>query len=227
MLSRRKSDNLELGKRLKQIRKLAELTQEAFGKMVGCTGENISDIERGKSRPSDALLLNICRVFRVTKTWLLEGKSSEQFVRESVEAYYGKNTIDVSDFVPYDIPLLGRAGAGRRVFSEDGYPVGEGYRKVHRPYDLFDPNAFAVEVEGDSMSPRYEDGDIVICSPAKGWTSGDYCVVIKKDDEVLVKKVGDKDGAVILYSTNQAYDPILLNKEEIRAMHKIVWKKER
>lgn len=227
MLSRKKTSYSDLGKRLKQIRKLAGLTQGALGRMVGCSADNISAIERGDSNPSASLLLNICRVLRTTKAWLLEGKSSEQFIRESVAAYYGKNTIDVSDFVPYDIPLLGRAGAGRRVFSEDGYPVGEGYQKVHRPYDLFDPNAFAVEVEGDSMSPRYEDGDIVICSPAKGWNTGDYCVVIKKDDEVLVKKVADKDGAMILYSVNQAYDPILLNKEEIRAMHKIVWKKER
>jgi phage repressor protein C with HTH and peptisase S24 domain len=79
--------------------------------------------------------------------------------------------------IPEDIPVVGRGRGGRGEFSEDGYPIGEGYKRVRRPYDLRDPHAFAVEITGESMAPRYEQGDIVVCSPEKRWKSGDYCVV--------------------------------------------------
>ena len=42
---------------------------------------------------------------------------------------------DVSGHVHDDLPVVGRAGAGRGEFSEDGFPVGEGWRRVSRPYD--------------------------------------------------------------------------------------------
>ncbi len=125
------------------------------------------------------------------------------------------------------IPVVGIGRGGRGEFSIDGYPVGRGYRKIQRPYDLEDPNAFAVRVSGESMAPRYEAGDIVVCSPQKGWQSGDYCVVIKKDDEVLIKKVKDEGESILLISVAAGYDPVLVYKKEIRAIHKIVWKKER
>jgi hypothetical protein len=59
---------------------------------------------------------------------------------------------------------------------------------VRRPYDVRDPHAFAVEITGESMAPRYEQGDIVVCSPEKRWKSGDYCVVITADGESLASQ---------------------------------------
>lgn len=92
---------------------------------------------------------------------------------------------------------------------------------------MLDPHAFAVEVTGGSMSPRYDDGKIVICSPAKTWHSGDYCVVITREGESMVKKVHERDGHLILSSVAPGYDPIMLPKKNVRAVHRIVWKRER
>jgi phage repressor protein C with HTH and peptisase S24 domain len=77
------------------------------------------------------------------------------------------------------------------------------------------------------MAPRYEQGDIVVCCPEKRWKTGDYCVVITEEGECLVKKVHERDGHLILSSLAPGYDPIMLPKEKIRAVHKIVWKRER
>lgn len=98
---------------------------------------------------------------------------------------------------------------------------------MRRPFDVRDPLAFAVEIVGDSMAPRYEEGDVVVCSPEKRWRSGDYCVVVTEDGEALVKKINDQDGQLILSSLAPGYDPIMLPKAKVRAVHKIVWKKER
>ena len=141
---------------------------------------------------------------------------------------YCSQGLDVSGFIPEDIHVVGRVGGWRGEFSVEGYPVGEGNIRIHRPFDLNDPNAFGVEVRGNSMSPRYEDGDMVICSPQKSWKrSGDYCVVVTLDDASWVKKVKDDGDQYILSSLAPGHDPFTLPKIKVRAVHKIVWKKER
>ncbi|MGH7775040.1 MAG: XRE family transcriptional regulator [Candidatus Binatia bacterium] len=210
------------GERIRKIRELASLTQEEFGRRVGCSQDNVSKIETGESNPSKPLELNICREFGISEIWLRDGTGPiyKEEVRERPVDY----GFDVPPGIPEDIPMLGGA---RGEFSEDGYPVGHGYGRVRRPYDVRDPRAFALEVKGDSMSPRYEEGDIVVCSPAKGYRSGDYCVVITEEGASLVKRVHERGNHFILSSIAPGYDPILLKKSEVRAIHKIVWKKER
>lgn len=68
---------------------------------------------------------------------------------------------------------------------------------------------------------------VVVCSPEKEWRSGDYCVVVTEEGEALVKKIHDQDDHLILSSIAPGYDPIMLPKQRVRAVHKIVWKKER
>lgn len=162
----------------------------------------------------------------MNEKWLTAGTGpiyKEDLAGERAAPY---GSIDVSSYIPDDIPVVGRAGGGHTVFNADDYPVGEGYKRVHRPFDLRDPHAFAVEVEGNSMAPRYEHGDIVICSPQKQWRSGDYCVVVTKDDQALVKRVINDKERVLLISLAPGSDPLPLDKQKIRAIHKIVWKKE-
>ena len=97
---------------------------------------------------------------------------------------------------------------------------------MHRPYDLKDPNAFAVEVVGDSMDPVLKNKDIVICSPNKPWISGDHCVVKTEDGEVLIKRVHKSDRAhFTLSSDNPKHEPIVVPVEKVTGVFKIVWRK--
>ncbi len=166
----------------------------------------------GDRAPRSAILHRLASVCGVSLEWLLA--TSDQ-VR------------DVSGHVPDDLPVVGRAGAGRGEFSEDGFPVGEGWSRVSRPYDLKDANAFGVEVRGDSMSPRYENKEIVVCSPDREWHSGDYCVVKTVDGEYLVKRVKRQDNHLVLISIAHGHDPIIMPLSEIAGIYRIVWKKER
>lgn len=225
-MSSRKIRIVKEGQRIKQIRTLTGLTQEEFGTRVGCSGENISRIEKGVHGPSRAIELNICHEFGVSEKWLLEGggpRYTEDVAREK-SAEYG---VRAPKELPEDIPVIGEAEAGSGAFTPDGYPTGEEYKRMRRPYDVRDRQAFAVEVKGESMAPRYEPGEIVVCSPQKAWRSGDYCVVITTDGAVLVKKVHERNHSLILSSLAPSHDPIVLAKERLRAVHRIVWKKER
>src|SRR5271157_2651056 len=64
------------------------------------------------------------------------------------------------------IPLIGMAQAGGEGYFDDGgFPVGGGWDEVSLP-EIADPNAYALEISGESMEPVFRDGDLVIVSPA-------------------------------------------------------------
>lgn len=75
---------------------------------------------------------------------------------------------------PLKIPLYGTAVGG-----EDGEFVLNGNRldDVFAPPSLSGvPQAYAVLISGDSMSPRYEDGDTVHVHPKRRVKKGDYVI---------------------------------------------------
>ena len=59
------------------------------------------------------------------------------------------------------VAVVGRVGAGARVPLVDAYEKGEGLYQVLRPPQLGDTSYVAVVVEGSSMEPAYEDGDLI------------------------------------------------------------------
>src|SRR6201993_2082986 len=87
------------------------------------------------------------------------------------------------------IPLIGFAQAGSDGFFDDGgYPVGGGWDEVSLP-EVGDPNAYALEVSGDSMVPVVRDGDLIIVSPAAAIRRGARVVVRTTDGQVMAKQL--------------------------------------
>ena len=76
------------------------------------------------------------------------------------------------------VPIINKVAAGYpREFTDLGYPVGIADDYVSVPAELADPNAFGLRVVGDSMAPKYAEGNVVIFSPAASVASGDDCFV--------------------------------------------------
>jgi len=63
-----------LGKNLKHIRKTLGLTQRQFAEPLGIKGSYISDIEKGKARPSESVIRLLEIKFRVNRKWLESGQ---------------------------------------------------------------------------------------------------------------------------------------------------------
>lgn len=66
---------------------------------------------------------------------------------------------------------------------------------------------YALKVKGDSMEPKYHDGDIVYVKTQKSIENGEigiFCI----DDNVYIKKLKYVDGKYRLISLNPAYKPI-------------------
>ena len=122
------------------------------------------------------------------------------------------------------VPLIGFAQAGGDGYFDDGgYPVGGGWDEVTLP-EIGDPNAYALEISGDSMEPVFRDGDMVIVSPSAPIRRGDRVVVRTDHGEVMAKQLARRSARRIeLRSLNPAHPNYSFDLSEVAWMHRIVW----
>lgn len=67
----------EMGSRIKEFRMKRNMTQDVFAEKAGiCSGQQVSNIERGISGISVGKLKEICRVLDVSSEYLLFGVNS-------------------------------------------------------------------------------------------------------------------------------------------------------
>src|SRR5437867_2110606 len=94
------------------------------------------------------------------------------------------------------VPVINKVSAGYpKDFTDLSYPKGAADDFVSCP-DVQDKDAFAARIHGDSMTPKYREGDIVIFSPSLSPRDGDDCFVRFEDGHTTFKRVffesGDK-----------------------------------
>lgn len=122
------------------------------------------------------------------------------------------------------LPLIGLAQAGDGGFFDDGgFPVGGGWDEIDFP-SVADPNAYALEISGDSMLPAYRDGDLVIVSPNAAVRRGDRVVAKTTAGEVLAKEVRRQTARTIeLKSLNPDHPDRVLPLNEVSWIARILW----
>ncbi len=126
------------------------------------------------------------------------------------------------------VPVINKVAAGYpNDFDDLDYPVGIADDYVRCP-GLHDPNAFAVRVVGDSMEPKFKEGDIVVFSPAAEVSNGNDCFVrFTTPHETTFKRVFfEPDNKVRLQPRNENYSPIIVDGQRINGLYKAVIKYE-
>ena len=125
------------------------------------------------------------------------------------------------------IPLISaKAFAGPNGWDSEGelfqdcphYPVPDMH---HQQID------FMIQIYGDSMLPRYQSGDIMLCRIIK---SNDFIqwgkvYVIDSEQGAMIKRLcidPESENHVLLKSDNPEYDPIRIRKGEIRQIALVV-----
>jgi len=87
-------------------------------------------------------LVALAPVLKTTAAWLLEG---------------------IGDPTPGNlVQVVGRIGAGAEILPEFEQIPAEGLYEIEVPFPIAN-DAIAFQVEGDSMWPRYDPGDVIIC----------------------------------------------------------------
>src|SRR6202012_1755361 len=101
--------------------------------------------------------------------------------QEQATVPYGNSSANLTGL--RRIPVLSWAQAGQATdFEEMPRDWNEGV-----PSDISDERAFGVRLRGDSMEPRFSDGDIAILLPSIAPTNGETVVANLKNEGVLCK----------------------------------------
>ena len=99
------------------------------------------------------------------------------------------------------LPIYGRIPAG---ISKEAIQEVEGYVAV--PTFMVEGH-FALKVIGDSMYPKYLDGDVVIIKEQPDCENGQDCAVRINDNDVTLKKVIKMEDGLMLQPLNPEYPP--------------------
>ncbi len=139
---------------------------------------------------------------------------------------------NVEEVATNAIPVINKVSAGYpKDFTDLSYPPRMADDYIGCP-DLQDKDAFAARVHGDSMAPKYREGDIVIFSPSAGPRNGDDCFVRFDDGQTTFKRVffevDEKgDSELRLQPRNEKYRPLTVAAEKVTGVWKAVFKYQR
>jgi phage repressor protein C with HTH and peptisase S24 domain len=185
----RTNDNF--AERLRFWRISQNFTQAEAAQQLNIDRSYLSQVERGRS-PGNALR---------TRFLLIE-KSSSVKINGNVTTAYGLR----------NLPVLSWAQAGQATdFSE----IPKDWDEVV-PSDVSDERAFGVRLHGDSMEPKFSDGDIAILLPSIAATNGEIVVANLKEEGVLCKimHVQLDHNLIKLSSYNPAYPSLERHRDQ-------------
>ena len=212
------------GEKVRAAREKAGLSQVQLAERIGYLGKRvmvgqklISTIEhskgpRGPSMPTRKLLAEALGID-------VEGNPPG---RKELSARFGPD-----EGTPVPVFACVAAGETNLAFTDQGYTVGDGMYTVWVPRDIKTEYAIALEVRGDSMSPKYVEGQVVIADTTKEPSNGDCCIVGLRDGMRYIKRWIRRDGKISLESYNPYHAPIEVQAKSIQFKYKIVWARER
>jgi phage repressor protein C with HTH and peptisase S24 domain len=189
----------DFAERLRLWRARLNLTQAEAAKLLDINRSYLSQLE-GSRAPGRAL--------RDRFAILEKSSSTEHEVRRNVGG----------DRHLRNVPVLSWAQAGRATEFEQMSDWDEVV-----PTDVPDKRAFGVRLRGDSMEPRYSDGDVAILLPSIAPTNGETVVANIKNQGALCKIMHvqlDKN-LVKLSSYNPAYPPTEYHRDEFHWIYPV------
>ena len=210
-------------KRFIEIRRDLGYTQAEFASMLGIPNTT-ADIERGRTKLSGKVVVEMLKQFNVNPLWLF-GDSNNQHLNYSGTSVIPKVvTVDSSD---NDNMVLVNAKAAA------GYPQNIQDTSWYKQLPAFDlplpefRNATyrGFQVEGDSMLPNVQPGEWLLAKAVEGLDdiSRNKIYVVVLHDAVLVKKIEKLPGnsKMLLISLNEIYPPYEIESEQIQELWQV------
>lgn len=201
-----------------------DLTQDDLGYILGITGKYVGMIERGGKEVGEESSLGI--LFQIIERFP-PGPKSEWGNRSEIG---GEGDFVARPDLPSGqrtIPVLGWAHAGDAASYEE--IAADWQDRV--PTECRDPKAFAVRLEGDSMEPKYSEGDLLILQPSEEIFSGCLAVLKLTNDGIIFRRVERRGEQFRLVPLNQQYGVEEISKEMVAWIYPVwgmwrqVWKK--
>lgn len=185
---------MNTGNILKSLRKNNGKTQLELSKLLNVQKSTVSMYERGKRTPSPDILKKYSEIFDVSVDYILgnvKPKEGDDYV-----------TINVYSSIPAGIPI-------------------EAIEDISDTEDIsfkdFDKNKtyIGLKVDGDSMYPKYLDGDTIILELTQDCESyTDAAVYVNGYEATLKTVIKNEDGTITLMPINTSYPPKTYGKDD-------------
>ena len=231
-----------IGDKIKERRNELNLKQSELSLMTGIKTTTISNYENNVSTPNEQNLYKLMDALKCDANFLFEWEETEQLQptyaeRQQIKKYrsldeYGKKAVDGLLNTEYDrctyhtteqeiihLPksvLKASAGSGNWLDEQQLESVSVLDTPQSRKANL------VIEVDGDSMSPTYENGDNVLVNTKSDVAVGDIGIFIV-DGSGYIKKLGTDR----LISVNPEYGDIFPEEySDFRCVGKVLGKAE-
>ena len=190
---------MDIGEKIKIARITRGLTQEELGNMIGVQKSAIAKYESGR-------VVNIKRTTLQKIADVLDMNPSDLIFDDYTTSLSDSGTATVKR-----IPVLGRVVAGIPIDAiEEVLDWEEIPESLARTGEFF-----ALQVKGDSMSPRIQEGDVLIVRQQNDADEGDIVIAQINGDTACVKRLLKQEDGIVLQSFNPAYSPMFFSKKAV------------
>ncbi|MBS5988868.1 LexA family protein [Anaerococcus hydrogenalis] len=186
-----------IGEKIKQLRTENKWTQQELANRLHVGKTTVSNYETGHSDPNIDMINQLSEIFEVSVGYLLEKKGNKIPIKDKDYA-----TINVYGSIPAGIPI-------------------EAIEDISDTEDIsfkdFDKNKtyIGLKVEGDSMYPKYLEGDTIILELTPYCESGtDAAVYVNGYDVTLKTVIKNENGTITLKPINTSYPPKTYGKDD-------------
>lgn len=197
----------------------------ALARAVGVTPPSVSDWLSGKSKTMEGEnLVKAAKFLGVDSTWLATGKGEP--TPNTTPKVSDSNIRPVDDqFIKIPVLDFVQAGNWRSVGYDGVTPMDYtyiAYKGVHGDA------IFALVVDGDSMTPDFKQGDMIVVDTQKQPTPGCYVVAQNGEIEATFKKYKvsgyDDNGRDVfeLVPLNDDYPTLYSNKQHIEIIGVVI-----
>ena len=195
----------DLSKKIYILRRKHNLTLEQVADIVGVGKSTVRKWETGMiaNMRRDKIAL-LAKALHTTPAYLMGWAENEYTEKAGVA-----------------LPVYGSVAAGIPIEAITDI---EDYEEI--PESLARTGQFAaLKIKGDSMEPKFSNGDVVIVKLQDTVENGDIAVVLVNGDEATCKKIKKTPEGVMLISTNPAYEPMFYSNREIDEKPVRIWGK--
>lgn len=206
--------------------------QQDIADALGMNKSYLSYALKGKDRYfTEGFLSRFAAAYSddINEKWLLtgEGTMSKKIIfsipanLENVYAELARRVIDSNLPYKYKPHISAKASAG----FMSGLAEGEYGNDMRTPISFLPDYDFTIEVQGDSMMPKYVEGDILAC---RTWYDrlvppvGKICVIDSKEGAVVKEIRRVNEDSITLHSINPKYKDYNLDFESINQIAVVV-----
>ena len=191
---------------LKYLRTKYNLTQEQLANKINSTRSTVNNWENEISEP------NLDMIRKLTETFNIK----DNIVFEDLKSKYNTSFVDLDEDT-INIPVLGRIPAGIPFEAIEDIIK---YIDIPKEWTCGNKEYFGLLIDGNSMFPKYQNGDIVIfqkCEDHIKCNNKDCAVMVNGNDATFKKFIFNNNG-VILQPYNMEYETKSFTPEEVQEL---------